>query len=416
MRGVVTDASRHNRIERNGHRKEQRVRVIIAGGGTGGHLFPGLAIAEELLSRGGENSVLFLGAQGGMEETLLPKLGHRLELLPSLKGGLFGLDFPRKTLRLCKGYLQARKAILDFKAQAVVGLGGYASALPVLASWGVEVPCMVLEQNVIPGRTTRKLAGFAAEVGVQFKEAEVCLPNAKKVRALGNPLRRKLIDASYPAATRNCSPRSAPDEPVLLVLGGSQGARFLNQRVVEAWPKLKQALPKLRVILVAGKDDYDRAAAAFASAGLRGEVHPFHERMEELYAQADLVFARAGATSLAEISAFALPSILVPYPHAADDHQRANGRVYRLAGAAWCLEQERFETDRFAQRIADICLQPERRRRMAQNAAALARPEAAAEVVDRLERLAGLRDFKTPPPAPPLLPPHRPDAVHAGVA
>lgn len=389
------------------------MRLVIAGGGTGGHLFPGLAIAEELLGRGDEHSVLFLGAHGGIEEQIVPRHGYRLEILPSLKGGLFGFDLPRKTVRMCRGYLQARKALIEFNAQAVVGLGGYASALPVLASWGVEVPCVVLEQNAIPGRTTRKLSTFANEVGVQFIEAAPRLSRPGKVKHVGNPLRKKLVEVSYRIARRNTAPRATPDEPVLLVLGGSQGARFLNEITVVAWPKLKKLMPGMRMILVSGREDEARASEAFAAAGIRGQVVPFTESMEDLYAQADVVLARAGATSLAEISAFALPSILIPYPHAADDHQTANARIFSSQGAAWTLFQKDLEADRLVQRIADTILQPERRKRMATAAHELSKPEAAAEVVDRLERLAGLRSFKTPPNA---MPPVGPEAVHAGVA
>ncbi|HYF48450.1 MAG TPA: glycosyltransferase, partial [Planctomycetota bacterium] len=126
------------------------MRLVIAGGGTGGHLFPGLALAEELLARPGEHAVMFMGARGGIEERIVPLHGYRLELLPSLKGGFFNFSGPKKAWQGCRGYLQARRTILSFNADAVVGLGGYASALPLMAAWGVEVPCMLLEQNVIP--------------------------------------------------------------------------------------------------------------------------------------------------------------------------------------------------------------------------------------------------------------------------
>jgi len=377
------------------------MRLVIAGGGTGGHLFPGLAVAEELLARSKEHTVLFLGARGGLEERVVPRHGFRLELLPSLKGGLFSADFPRKTLRLCRGYLQARKAILDFNAQAVLGMGGYASALPVLASWGVEVPCMILEQNAMPGRTTRRLAGFANEIGVQFTEAASRLARPSKVKFVGNPLRRKVLEASLEATRRNTAAKAVPQEPELLVLGGSQGARFLNEILIVAWPKLKKALPGLRVTLVSGTEDETRASEAFAAAGVRGKVLAFHESMDELYAQADVVLARAGATSLAEIAAFALPSVLIPYPHAADDHQTANARTFSTAGASWTLFQKGLSVERLVQRIADTVLQPERRRRMANAASKLAKPYAASEVVDRLEGLIGARAFKTPPHAMP---------------
>jgi UDP-N-acetylglucosamine--N-acetylmuramyl-(pentapeptide) pyrophosphoryl-undecaprenol N-acetylglucosamine transferase len=389
------------------------MRLVIAGGGTGGHLFPGLAIAEEFVSRDPQNQVLFMGAHGGLEERLVPLHGHRLELLPSLKGGLLGLQVARKTMHACQGYMQARKLILEFGAQAVVGLGGYASALPVLVAWGIEVPCLMLEQNVIPGKVTRQLSAFADEVGVQFLQSGRHLHCSRKIKHVGNPLRRNVVDASLKATRRNLETRAIPGEPVLLVLGGSQGARFLNELTVQLWPKVKKVVPNLRVLLVAGRDDGTRASEAFAAAGVRGKVVSFTEAMEDLYLQADVVLARAGATTMAELAAFALPSVLVPYPHAADDHQTANARVFQEAGAAWTFPQARLDQERLARRIADTVLQPERRRRMAAAAASLARPYAAAEVVDRLERLAGVRAAATPPHA---TPPATPDAVHASVA
>lgn len=393
------------------------MKLVIAGGGTGGHLMPGLALAEELLGREGGHQVLYLGAHGGLEQRLVPRFGYRLELLPSLKGGLLGLDFAQKSVRLCRGYLQARRALLSFEADAVVGLGGYASVLPALAGWGVEVPVMILEQNVIPGRATRKLAPFAKEIGVQFSEAGPFLKAPKKIKHVGNPLRRRVVEASYRGAERNLREGPAPEEATLLVLGGSQGAQFLNDLVIKAWPKLSKALPGLKVILVAGSEDEPRASAAFASAGVRGHVLPFCEHMEELYAEADCVLARSGATSLAEIAAFALPSLLVPYPHAADNHQFHNARVFASAGAAWLLDQRTLEIERFVQRVVDTLRQPERRRRMAQASYKLARPEAAAETVDRLLRMTDTHfappddpRFDVTPRAP------RPPAVHAGVA
>ena len=389
------------------------MRLAIAGGGTGGHLFPGLAVAEEFLARDKENEVLFLGAHGGLEERIVPLHNYRLELLPSMKGGLLGLKIAQKTLQACQGYLQARRLILEFRAQATVGLGGYASALPVMASWGVEVPAMMLEQNVIPGRVTRQLSGFADEIGVQFLQAGRHLSCPKKIKHVGNPLRARLAEASLSATRRNLDARPVPDEPVLLVLGGSQGAQFLNQLIVQAWPKLKKAVPGVKVILVSGREDGARSAEAFAAAGIRGGVIAFTEAMEELYAQADAVLGRAGASCMAEVAAFALPSVLIPYPHAADDHQAFNARVFQEAGAAWTFFQKGLDQDRLVRRIADTLLQPERRRRMAAAAASLAKPYAAAEVVDRLERLAGVRAFKTPPRA---MPPCKPPAVHVGVA
>ncbi len=393
------------------------MKLAIAGGGTGGHLFPGIAIAEELLSRNGEHAVLFMGAEGGMEERVVPKQGYPLEVLPSLKGGLMGLDAPRKTMRFCRGYFQARKALLKFEADALVGLGGYASFLPVLASWGVEIPNLIMEQNVIPGRATRHLAGFVNGIGLEFMDASERLSANSKIRHMGNPLREKLVKASYRVARKNTSLLEVSEKPTLLVIGGSQGAQFLNDIIVKAWPKLVKSVPALNVVLLCGAGNEDQAQGAFATAGIRGKVLPFCDEMERLYEQADVVLARAGATSIAEITAFALPSVLIPYPHAVDDHQTANGKVLHDAGAAWSLPQKNLEPERLAQRIADILLQPARRRRMAVAALGLAKPEAASEVVDRLEELAGLSNSKTSgrnfdPPPPPITPP----AVHVGIA
>lgn len=364
------------------------MRLVITGGGTGGHLFPGIALAEELLARGNEHAVLFIGARGGLEEKIVPRHGYRLELLPSLKGGFFSLAGPRRVWQGCQGYLQARRAILSFGADAVVGLGGYASALPVLAGWGVETPCVILEQNAVPGRTSRALARFADEVGVEFPEAAKWFPNPRQVKHVGNPLRQKVLEAARTATERNTTATATSAEPTILVVGGSQGAKALNEIAVRAWPKLRQIIPGVRMIIVAGPDEEARTREAFAAAGGRGRVLGFTETMEELYAQADVVLARAGATTLAEIAAFALPSVLIPYPFAADNHQVENAKLFVARGAGWMMLQKNVELDRLAQRLADAVLQPERRRKMAMAASSLATPQAAADVVDRLLALA----------------------------
>jgi UDP-N-acetylglucosamine--N-acetylmuramyl-(pentapeptide) pyrophosphoryl-undecaprenol N-acetylglucosamine transferase len=283
-----------------------------------------------------------------------------------------------------RGYFQARRAIQNFGADAVVGLGGYASALPVVAGWGVELPVMLLEQNVIPGRTSRLLARFAGEIGVQFMESARRFQQPTRVKHLGNPLRRSVLAVSEPAAAKNMEWREPSPEPTVLVIGGSQGARALNDIAIKLWPRLRQAIPGVKMILVSGRDDEARSAAAFAAAGARGKVIGFTEGMEELYAQSDVVLARAGATSMAEICAFALPAVLVPYPHAADNHQDANARVFVERGAGWMMAQKNIEIERLAQRLADAVLQPERRRKMAQSSYSLSAPKAAAEVIDRL--------------------------------
>jgi len=374
------------------------MRLVIAGGGTGGHLFPGLALAEELLARGPEHAVLFMGARGGIEERIVPLHNYRLELLPSLKGGFFTVNAPRKAWQGVHGYLQARRAILQFNADAVVGLGGYACALPVMASWGVEIPNMLLEQNVIPGRSNRWLAKFTNEIGVQFLEAARRFPNPRLVKHVGNPLRQKVLAKAAEATQRNTA-QELRAEPTVLFLGGSQGAKAINDVAVKVWPKLKQAIPGVRVILISGREDEQRCVQAFAASGVRGQVIPFTEAMEDIYAQADVVVSRAGATAMAEIAAFALPSILVPYPFAADNHQLENAKSFATRGAAVLMNQKGLEVERLGQRVADALLQPERRRKMAMAASAMAVPTAAKDVIDRLLELAAAGRRSATPPA-----------------
>jgi UDP-N-acetylglucosamine--N-acetylmuramyl-(pentapeptide) pyrophosphoryl-undecaprenol N-acetylglucosamine transferase len=211
------------------------------------------------------------------------------------------------------------------------------------------------------------------------------------VRQLGNPLRRKVMQAAEKSAVRMAETPGLPAEPTVLVIGGSQGARALNDIAVKVWPKLKQIVPGVRMLIVSGRDDEQRIVQGFAAVGGRGKVLGFTEAMEDLYAQADVVLARAGATTMAELAAFALPSVLVPYPHAADNHQVENAKVYVGRGAAWMMTQQQIELERLAQRLADAVLQPERRRKMAMAAQSLAAPRAAAEIVDRLMTLAAAR-------------------------
>lgn len=371
------------------------MRLVIAGGGTGGHLFPGIALGEELLARGGggEHAVLFLGARGGLEEKVVPRHSFRLELLPSLKGGFFSFSGPRKAWLGCKGYLQARRALLNFGADAVVGLGGYASVLPVLAAWGIEIPSLILEQNAIPGRSSRFLARFADEIGVQFPEAAKRFPNPLRVKHVGNPLRRNVLEAARAATERNTGLSAVPAEPSILVIGGSQGARALNDIAVRAWPKIKQIIPGARMTIIAGPDDEGRVMQAFAAADGRGQVLGFTEAMEQLYARANVVLARAGATTMAEISAFALPAVLIPYPFAADNHQVENAGLFAERGAGWVMLQQNVELDRLAQRLADAVLQPERRRKMALAASTMATPQAAADIINRLLALSQRKEI-----------------------
>ncbi len=367
-------------------------KVARAGGGTGGHVFPALAVVEELLDVIAREDILFLGAQGGIEERIVPGHGIRSEFLPSIKG-IFGPSMPLKAAGALRGFLRARAILSEFGARAVLGTGGYASALPILAARILKIPAIVLEQNAIPGRTNRLLSRFAWEVGVQFEESAGFFPKPHKVIAIGNPLRRSLRACAEGVWERT---RGARPGRRLLVLGGSQGARSLNDLLMRSLMDLRTRVPGIEVFLIAGERDEARAREAFKRSRVRGKVVGFTEDIAMFYAAADLVLCRAGATTLAELAAFGLPSILVPYPYAADDHQEANARAYERAGAARVVKESDATPASLSIEIAELLEHRERLRAMAEAAKGLDRPDAAREAAGRLVRAAGAEGIAWP--------------------
>ncbi|MCX7804220.1 MAG: undecaprenyldiphospho-muramoylpentapeptide beta-N-acetylglucosaminyltransferase [Planctomycetota bacterium] len=368
------------------------VRVAIAGGGTGGHVFPALAVIEELLDVIAREDILFIGARGGIEERIMPAHEVRSEFLPSIKG-LFGPSMPLKAAGALRGFFRARALLSAFGARAVLGTGGYASALPVLAARSLTIPAILLEQNAIPGRTNRLLSRFAWEVGVQFEESAGFFPKPHKVVATGNPLRRSLRTCADGVWERT---RGGRPGRRLLVLGGSQGARNLNDLLLRALMDLRMRVPGIEVFLIAGERDEARAREAFQRSRVKGKVVGFTEDMAMFYAAADLVLCRAGATTLAELAAFGLPSILVPYPYAADNHQEANARVYEKAGAARIMRESDATPASLSLAIAEILGDGDRLKAMAMAAKGLDRPGSAREVAGRLIRAAGAEGIAWP--------------------
>jgi UDP-N-acetylglucosamine--N-acetylmuramyl-(pentapeptide) pyrophosphoryl-undecaprenol N-acetylglucosamine transferase len=355
--------------------------ILIAGGGTGGHLFPGVALAEAFRAREPGCEVVFAGARRGLEARLIPALGYRLVLLPL--SGVMGKGLLARAagiLSLLAGTARMWARMGRERPALVVGLGGYASVPGVLAARLRGIPAVLLEQNVEAGAANRVLARIARTVYLGFPPAGRPFPPGK-AEATGNPLRAA---ARAPEGTKPAAARVGDHPRTLLVLGGSQGARSLNDLALAAVPLLAAALPGLAVIHQTGAADEDRVRRAYDATAAAGtvEVRAFIERPGEVYARADLCLARAGALSVSELAAAGVPALYVPYPHAGS-HQRGNARWARDRGAALVLEQEGLTPAGLAREIVRLLSDPAGLRAMAGAARAAGGADAAAEIARR---------------------------------
>jgi UDP-N-acetylglucosamine--N-acetylmuramyl-(pentapeptide) pyrophosphoryl-undecaprenol N-acetylglucosamine transferase len=397
-----------------------RPRVAIAGGFTGGHLFPGLAVAEEIKRRWPQAHVLFFGTRGGLEETVLPGHPYPYVFLPCLRapqerGWRRLLKTPAWGGRMLRAAAQAKRALVSNRIEVVIGTGGHASAAPLFAARRLGLPALLLEQNAIPGRTNLFLSRWAVEVHTQFPESIARFPQPEKICLSGNPVRRDVLRAGLGArkseitansaqttsetglrAVRNrqAAPPIAPmkkgKDTTLLILGGSQGARGVNQAVCAALPRLIGELKDLRLLHITGHADIEACRHAHAAAGSSAKVMAFTEDMGAQYAKSDMVLCRAGATTIAELTALGLPAVLVPYPYAADDHQSANAQSLADAGAALSLPESSL-MDTLAPALLDLLKDHDRRSAMRKAMISLAKPRAAAEIAARAVHYAGCR-------------------------
>lgn len=359
------------------------MKVLIAGGGTGGHLFPGVALAEEVTTRQRGNEVLFVGTSRGIEARVVPQLGYPLELIEveGLKGKGVSAKL-RGFTRLPGALLHCFRILSRFRPDLAVGVGGYASGPMILAAWLRGVPTAVLEQNTVPGVTNRILGRIVRAVFVMFEESAAYFPRGK-VRAYGNPIRRQLLEnfLSLP------SPRSGPFS--ILVLGGSQGARKLNETFASAAPALATSTVDLRVVHQTGSRDEAMVRDAYAQAGIDAEVHPFIDDVSAAYGAAHLVVCRAGATTLAEIMVAKRASVLIPFPFAADDHQAKNAQAMVDAGASIMILEADLDSARLVRELEGLAGDPERVERMERAAASSGHPEAAREIIDACVEMVG---------------------------
>jgi len=373
---------------------------LFAGGGTGGHLFPGIAIAAELRRRDQLAKMVFVGSTRSIEATIVAEQGleHRMlsvEPLPMLKRNPF--RFLYRNWQACRA---ATRLLQELSPAAVIGLGGYASAPLVWAASRRRIPVVLIEQNVIPGRTTRWLSRYAQQVCVSFPETISQLTRARHATVTGNPVRAEiaaLLDRSsvvsvvttaekIPAENSSTAPRE------LLILGGSQGADSLNAAVFAALPKLVAALSDWKIVHQTGTRDVEKARRVYEELGLTAEVAPFFHEMSALYRRASLVISRSGATTLAELACAGTAMVLLPYPFAADDHQRANAQVFLDQHAALIVEHvepPQRTADQLEAALRSLIDDADRRTAMGRAATELAHPRAAEQIADVIAAVQG---------------------------
>jgi UDP-N-acetylglucosamine--N-acetylmuramyl-(pentapeptide) pyrophosphoryl-undecaprenol N-acetylglucosamine transferase len=348
--------------------------ILIAAGGTGGHLFPGIAVADELKARDPETRVVFVGTPRGLESRLVPKAGYELEMLPILPlNGVGPVRMLKGVLALPWAMLKAVQLVRHLRPEAVLGVGGYAGGPIVLVAALLRIPTVVLEPNAKPGFTNRVLKPFVRHAACSYEETRRLF--GSKGVVTGNPVR---------GGFAKLAPKWHVPPLTLLAFGGSQGARVINHTLTAALPLLPGP-DKLRIVHQTGPASRDEVATNYNAAGRKAEVLPFLDDMETRFAQADLVLCRSGATTAAELAAAGKASVLVPFARAADDHQRENARALEAAGAARMIEEKDLTPERLASVLTELLGDAARLTAMEEAARKLARPDAAARVADLLE-------------------------------
>ncbi|OGW39570.1 MAG: undecaprenyldiphospho-muramoylpentapeptide beta-N-acetylglucosaminyltransferase [Nitrospirae bacterium RBG_13_39_12] len=356
------------------------MKVMIAGGGTGGHLFPGLAVAEELKNRDETIEMTFVGTEHGIEARVVPREGYSIRFLRA--EGLVGVSIIKKIKAIVKtllSFADSLNIIKTVRPDIVIGVGGYASGATVLTAFLNSIPTMILEQNSIPGLTNKILGKFVRTICITYQDSISFFPKGKTFLT-GTPIRMKVLKGSIESAYRLFS--MDRDLFTVFVFGGSSGARSINTAFADALNYMYDLRDKIQFLHQTGVKDYEVVREAYRKGGFRGTVTPFIYQMGEAYAVADLVISRAGATTLAELTALGKPAILIPYPYAAGHHQELNARKLYEMGAARMILNSELKGESLAYNIRDLYMNETARTEMQKNSMALGRPEAGAKVVD----------------------------------
>ncbi len=354
--------------------------LVMAGGGTGGHLFPALALAEEFKRKVPRIKIIFMGGRGGLEERIVPKYGYELKVLDveGIKRRSV-LKRARALAKAAKSTVEAIAWLRSIRPDGVIGSGSYSSAPVVMAARLLGIKTAILEQNALPGLTNRVLGKTVNRVYIAFEEARGFFPGGRTVLS-GNPVRKDII--------RNAEVRER-DRFSILVFGGSQGATAINAAFLDAIEYLTEVWGALRIVHQTGDDGFDNVAAAYRRKNLKVEIHRFIDDMSAAYNSADLVVCRAGATSIAEITALGIPSILIPYPFASDDHQTVNARCLADAGAALVIRQDKLTGSALADAIKRLYRNPQELKTMRERSLKLGKPGAAEMIADNFLKILG---------------------------
>jgi len=359
------------------------MRAILAGGGTGGHVIPALAIANELKKSYGAE-VLFIGTARGIENRLVPAAGYPLQLVRV--GALKNVSLMTRVktaFDLPRAVWDAGRMLNEFAPDVVIGVGGYASGPAMLAAVVKHIPTLAFEPNVVPGFANRVVARLVSGAAVHFEETAKYFRHAE---VTGVPVRQAFFEIPV------LSNRKLGGVPTLLVFGGSQGAHAINEAMIRCLPELLRQAPGMHIIHQTGERDYHDALAAYESFGESAEVFKFIEDMPAAFARADLVVCRSGASTVAEITAAGKPAIFVPFPRAADDHQRVNAEALAREGAAVVVEESKLEGVWLAETIAALLGDAQRLRTMSEAARSLAHPNAARDIAAMAARVAGIEE------------------------
>jgi UDP-N-acetylglucosamine--N-acetylmuramyl-(pentapeptide) pyrophosphoryl-undecaprenol N-acetylglucosamine transferase len=355
------------------------MRAILAGGGTGGHVIPALAIANEL-QHSYDCECLFIGTARGIENRLVPAAGFPLQLVRV--GALKNVSLvtrAKTAFDLPRALWDASRMLNEFAPNVVIGVGGYASGPAMLAAVVKYVPTLAFEPNVVPGFANRIVAKFVSGAAVHFEETAKYFRHAE---VTGVPVRQAFFEI----------PPKRSGTPTVLIFGGSQGAHAINEAMIRCLPVLQKEAPGIHIIHQTGERDYNDALAGYKSLGESAEVFKFIEDMPSAFARADLVVCRSGASTVAEIAAAGKPAVFVPFPRAADDHQRVNAEALAKHGAAVVVEESKLEGVWLAETIAALLGDPPRLEQMSEAARALAHPNAASDIATMAARLAGIEE------------------------
>lgn len=356
------------------------MRVIIAGGGTGGHLFPGLAVAEEFKNRDDSTEVIFVGTEYGIEARVVPREGYPIKFLRA--EGLVGVSTVKKVKAIVTTFFSiadSYKIIKTVRPDIVIGVGGYASGAALLTAYLMSIPTMILEQNSMPGLTNKILGRFVRAVCITYQESISFFPKAKTFLT-GNPVRMQILKGDIESAYRLFSLERGLF--TIFIFGGSSGAKSINMAIVNALNNMYDLKDKIQFLHQTGIRDYENIRESYRKTGFKGTITPFIYQMGEAYAVADIVISRAGATTLAELTALGKPAILIPYPYAAGQHQELNARKLLEMGAAKMIRDSELKGEYLANSIRELYMNETMRAEMQRNSRAVGRPEACSKVVD----------------------------------